>query len=181
VTIREQQPGGLRAGRFRPRRGLRPYDAASGPRGMWRAARSGDRRLRVRQRHHGNARRARGRFALAEAISPARLRQNGPDGLYAVSSKCRITAWQRRQLNFRFSPTAVRGADGRKSFRTSSRYFDEGGMQVQFIVVGTDTLYVAAEKPRQIRQPIVARGLTVYSWRCRSPAGSILLRHRAPC
>ncbi len=67
-------------------------------------------------------------------------------------------------MNIRFSPTAVRGADGTKKLADlSATYFSEGGMQVQFNVVSTQTLYDAQKNPENYTNLIVRiAGFSVY-------------------
>jgi formate C-acetyltransferase len=60
------------------------------------------------------------------------------------------------QLNIRFSPTAVGGPAGTKKLSDLiGTYFDQGGMQVQFNVVGTDTLHEAQADPDKFDNLIV--------------------------
>ena len=58
----------------------------------------------------------------------------------------------------------MRGADGTKKLSDLiGAYFDEGGMQVQFNVVGTDTLYDAQKNPDKYSDLIVRiAGFSVY-------------------
>ena len=59
-------------------------------------------------------------------------------------------------LNIRFSPATVQGEHGDQKLEDLiSTYFDEGGMQVQFNVVSTKTLYDAQEHPDQHTDLIV--------------------------
>ena len=103
---------------------------------------------------------------LAEAISPRQgFDKNGPTAYMLSASKLpHYKLGNGDMLNIRFSPTAVRGADGTKKLSDLiGTYFDEGGMQVQFNVVGTDTLYDAQKNPDAHANLIVRiAGFSVY-------------------
>ncbi len=103
---------------------------------------------------------------LAEAISPRQgFDKNGPTAYMLSASKLpHYKLGNGDMLNIRFSPTAVRGADGTKKLSDLiGAYFDEGGMQVQFNVVGTDTLYDAQKNPDKYSDLIVRiAGFSVY-------------------
>jgi formate C-acetyltransferase len=60
------------------------------------------------------------------------------------------------QLNIRFSPSVVAGEEGDTKLRyLIETYFDMGGMQVQFNVVGAATLYAAQLDPAAFKNLIV--------------------------
>jgi formate C-acetyltransferase len=103
---------------------------------------------------------------LAEAISPRQgFDKNGPTAYMLSAAKLpHYKLGNGDMLNIRFSPTAVRGADGTKKLSDLiGAYFDEGGMQVQFNVVGTDTLYDAQKNPDSYTNLIVRiAGFSVY-------------------
>jgi formate C-acetyltransferase len=95
---------------------------------------------------------------LAEAISPRQgYDKNGPTAYLLSASKLpHYKLGNGDQLNIRFSPSAVRGAEGTRKLRELfATYFDQGGMQVQFNVVGTDTLYDAQKNPDKYENMIV--------------------------
>jgi formate C-acetyltransferase len=109
-----------------------------------------------------------GRFAgtpLADAISPVQgLDLNGP--VAYMSSAARLPhdiLYNGDQLNIRFAPSAVQGDGTEKLRRLIETYFDLGGMQVQFNVVGTDTLLEAQKHPEE-HQSLVVRiaGFSAY-------------------
>ena len=103
---------------------------------------------------------------LAEAISPRQgFDKNGPTSYMLSASKLpHYKLGNGDQLNIRFSPATVRGGDGTKKLRDLiATYFGEGGMQVQFNVVATDTLYDAQENPDKHENLIVRiAGFSVY-------------------
>ena len=103
---------------------------------------------------------------LAEAISPRQgFDRNGPTAYLMSASKLpHYKLGNCDMLNIRFSPSTVRGVDGTKKLSDLiAAYFEEGGMQVQFNVVSTDTLYRAQEKPEDYEDLIVRiAGFSVY-------------------
>jgi formate C-acetyltransferase len=68
------------------------------------------------------------------------------------------------QLNIRFSPPPFRPGDGTAKLRQLiETYFELGGMQVQFNVVGTDTLLEAQKNPEEYRSLVVrSAGFSAY-------------------
>ena len=95
---------------------------------------------------------------LAEAISPRQgFDKNGPTAYLLSAAKLpHYKLGNGDQLNIRFSPSTVRGSEGTKKLRDLiATYFDEGGMQVQFNVVSTETLHEAQEKPDKHEDLIV--------------------------
>ena len=102
-----------------------------------------------------------GRFdgqPLAEAISPRQgFDKNGPTAYLTSAAKLpQVDLMNGTQTNIRFTPSAVRGDEGtKKLYELFSTFFDEGGMQVQFNVVGTETLYDAQEHPEDHQDLIV--------------------------
>jgi formate C-acetyltransferase len=103
---------------------------------------------------------------LAEAISPRQgFDKNGPTAYMMSASKLpHYKLGNGDQLNIRFSPSAVRGEGGTKKLQDLiAAYFDEGGMQVQFNVVATDTLHDAQKNPEKYENLIVRiAGFSVY-------------------
>ncbi|MBF7095616.1 glycyl radical protein [Alkalibacter mobilis] len=104
--------------------------------------------------------------ALAEAISS----RQGFDRSGVISYLNTVTKLPQNilgngdQMNLRFSPSCVSGKEGVEKLRhLISTYFDEGGMEVQFNVVDTQTLYKAQENPDDYRNLIVRiAGFSVY-------------------
>ena len=95
---------------------------------------------------------------LAEAISSRQgFDKNGPTAYLMSAAKLpHYKLGNGDQLNIRFSPSAVRGETGTKKLADLiGTYFDEGGMQVQFNVVATDTLYDAQRNPEKYENMIV--------------------------
>lgn len=101
-----------------------------------------------------------GRYAgtpLADAISPVQgLDLNGP--VAYMTSAARLPhdiLYNGDQLNIRFAPSAVRGDGTAKIRQLIETYFELGGMQVQFNVVGTDTLLDAQKNPEEYKNLVV--------------------------
>nr|MCR5845599.1 hypothetical protein [bacterium] len=95
---------------------------------------------------------------LADAISPRQgFDKNGPTAYLLSAAKLPHTKiGNGDQLNIKFTPTAVAGDEGTIKMRELFQaYFDQGGMQVQFNVVGLDTLYDAQEHPEDHKNLIV--------------------------
>ena len=95
---------------------------------------------------------------IADAISPRQgFDKNGPTAYLRSASKLpHVDLSNGDQLNIRFSPASVRGDDGTEKLRHMiETYFDLGGMQVQFNVVGTEELRVAQKKPLEYKDLIV--------------------------
>ncbi len=98
------------------------------------------------------------RDPLAEAISPKQgYDKNGPTALMKSAAKLpHIRLLNGDQMNIRFSPATVTGVEGNMKIRQMIQsYFDLGGMQVQFNVVGTETLYDAQKNPDNYKEMIV--------------------------
>ena len=134
-------------------------NAATGPRGKWR----GGTFTMTTHIEFGEKTMATpdGRKAftpLAEAISPRQgFDHNGPTAYLSSAAKLpHYKLGNGDQLNIRFSPATVRGEEGtRKLSYLIDTYFQEGGMQVQFNVVGTDDLHKAQEHPEDYENLIV--------------------------
>jgi len=95
---------------------------------------------------------------IADAISPRQgYDKNGPTAYLRSAAKLpHLKLANGDQLNIRFSPTAVRGDMGAvKLQELIATYFDLGGMQVQFNVVGTEQLYEAQKNPLENKDLIV--------------------------
>ncbi len=103
---------------------------------------------------------------LAEAISPRQSFDiNGPTAYLMSAAKLpHYKLGNGDQLNIRFSPSTLSGEDGTKKLADLiATYFQEGGMQVQFNVVSTKTLYDAQERPEKYDDLIVRiAGFSVY-------------------
>jgi len=95
---------------------------------------------------------------IADAISPRQgFDKNGPTAYLRSAAKLpHAKLANGDQLNIRFSPTAVQGDVGARKLRELiATYFDLGGMQVQFNVVGTDKLKEAQKAPLEHKDLIV--------------------------
>jgi len=101
-----------------------------------------------------------GRYAgtpLADAMAPVQgMDTSGPVAYMSSAAKLpQDILYNGDQLNIRFTPTALQG-DGAKKVRSLiESYFDLGGMQVQFNVIGTDTLLAAQKNPEEYQNLIV--------------------------
>ena len=102
-----------------------------------------------------------GRFTgepLADAISPSQSRDtNGPTAVF-MSSECfdhtKIAGGI--ALNLRMHPTVLSREDGVIKLRDMTKaYFDNGGMEVQYNVVDTETLRAAQAAPTEYRDLVV--------------------------
>jgi pyruvate-formate lyase len=64
----------------------------------------------------------------------------------------------------KFHPTSVRGKEGTDKLRQFvSTFFDEGGMQIQYNVVDSDTLRKAQATPEEYRDLVVrVAGFSAY-------------------
>lgn len=101
-----------------------------------------------------------GRYAgtpLADAISPVQgLDTNGPIAYMTSAAKLpHDILYNGDQLNIRFSPTALQGGGEKKIRDLIATYFELGGMQVQFNVVGSEMLRAAQETPEKYSNLIV--------------------------
>ena len=102
-----------------------------------------------------------GRFLgtpLAEAISPRQgFDKNGPTAYLTSAAKLpQVKLGNGDQCNIKFSPSVCQGEQGTRHLQQLiSTYFDQGGMQVQFNVVGVDTLHDAQEHPEDHQNLIV--------------------------
>ena len=95
---------------------------------------------------------------MADAISPRQgYDVSGPTAYLTSASKLpHIDLMNGDQLNIRFSPSVVAGEEGNTKLRCLiETYFDMGGMQVQFNVVGAVTLYAAQLDPAAYKNLIV--------------------------
>jgi formate C-acetyltransferase len=134
-------------------------NSARGPRGKWR----GGTFTMTTHIDFGNVTLATpdGRPAftpLAEAISPRQgFDKNGPTAYLTSAAKLpHYKLGNGDQLNIRFSPATVSGEEGtRKLCDLIATYFEQGGMQVQFNVVSTQTLPDAQKHPEKYENLIV--------------------------
>ena len=95
---------------------------------------------------------------IADAISPRQgFDKNGPTAYLVSAAKLpHMKLSNGDQLNIRFTPFSVAGDEGAEKLRNLiSTYFDLGGMQVQFNVVGTEQLYEAQKDPLNHKDMIV--------------------------
>jgi len=95
---------------------------------------------------------------IADAISPRQgFDLNGPTAYLRSAAKLpHLKLANGDQLNIRFSPSSVMGGAGAQKLRDLiSTYFQLGGMQVQFNVVGTEKLREAQKNPLEHKDLIV--------------------------
>jgi pyruvate formate-lyase/glycerol dehydratase family glycyl radical enzyme len=95
---------------------------------------------------------------LADAASPAQGRdKNGPTAVF--NSSCCVDYEKYMDgiaLNLRIHPTALRGEDGIGKLRDMTKvYFENGGMEVQYNVISTETLRAAQKDPKTYRDLVV--------------------------
>ncbi len=135
------------------------FNAATGPRGGWRP---GTFTMTTHMSYGGilgaTPDGRANRDPLAEAISPKQgYDKNGPTALLKSAAKLpHIRLLNGDQMNIKFSPATVQGHEGTVKIKTLMRsYFDLGGMQVQFNVVGVDSLYDAQKNPENYKEMIV--------------------------
>ncbi len=95
---------------------------------------------------------------IADAMSPAQSRDKlGPTAVFEST----ICFNHHHYLggiavNLRIHPSSLKGADGVEKLRDITRaYFENGGMEVQYNVVDTETLRKAQESPEEYRNLVV--------------------------
>ena len=95
---------------------------------------------------------------LADAISPAQGRdKNGPTSIF-VSACCfdHTRFMDGIALNLRMHPTVLSREDGIAKLRDLTKaYFENGGLEVQYNVVDTETLRAAQADPKAYRDLVV--------------------------
>ena len=95
---------------------------------------------------------------IADAMSPAQSRdKNGPTAIFA-STECfnHEHFMDGIALNIRMHPTVLSRADGVEKLRDLTKaYFENGGMEVQYNVVDTDTLRKAQKNPDDYKNLVV--------------------------
>jgi formate C-acetyltransferase len=95
---------------------------------------------------------------LADAVSPAQSRDtNGPIAVFK-SSECfdhtKIAGGI--ALNLRMHPSVLSREDGIAKLRDMTKtYFENGGMEVQYNVIDTETLRAAQSEPTEYRDLVV--------------------------
>jgi pyruvate formate-lyase/glycerol dehydratase family glycyl radical enzyme len=95
---------------------------------------------------------------IADATSPAQGRDlNGPTSVF--NSTCCFDHTRYMDgiaLNLRIHPSAVKTEDAKASLRDMTKaYFDNGGMEVQYNVVSSETLRAAQKDPATYRDLVV--------------------------
>jgi formate C-acetyltransferase len=95
---------------------------------------------------------------IADAMSPSQSRDtNGPTAVFA--SSCCFDHHHYLggiALNLRMHPTVLSRDDGISKLRDMTKaYFENGGMEVQYNVVDTETLRKAQVEPTQYRDLVV--------------------------
>lgn len=96
--------------------------------------------------------------ALADAASPAQGRdENGPTGVFNSSICYDHTRYMGGiAINLRIHPAALNGEYGIAKLRDlTKKFFDEGGMEVQYNVVSSETMRAAQEDPQTYRDLVV--------------------------
>ena len=79
---------------------------------------------------------------------------NGPIALIKSGVKLDPTEFRSVQLNMKFHPNAIRGAEGSRNFVDFIKsYFDMGGYHVQFNIVDSNMLRDAPEAPLELPRP----------------------------
>jgi len=95
---------------------------------------------------------------IADAASPSQSRDfNGPTAIF-LSSTCfdHSCYMDGMALNIRIHPTSVgTESDMKKLYMMTKAYFDNGGMEVQYNIVSTDTMRAAQETPDDYRDLVV--------------------------
>ncbi len=95
---------------------------------------------------------------IADAMSPAQSRDiNGPTAVFASSCCFDHTRFMDGiALNLRMHPTVLSREDGIAKLRDMTKaYFENGGLEVQYNVVDTDTLRAAQADPKAYRDLVV--------------------------
>ena len=95
---------------------------------------------------------------LADAASPAQGRdKNGPLAVFCSSACYDQTNFLGGiALNMRMHPSVLSNDSGRdKLISATQGYFDNGGMEIQYNVVDSDTLRHAQENPEEYRDLVV--------------------------
>ena len=104
--------------------------------------------------------------ALADAVlSPMPgTDRNGPTGVILSATRIDCTPMRGGQLNLKFHPSALHGAEGSRKLLALCRiYFELGGPHVQFNVVDSRMLEHAREHPEQYRDLLVrVAGFSAY-------------------
>lgn len=98
------------------------------------------------------------REPIADAISPRQgFDKKGPTSyLHSALKLPHRELGNGDALNIRFSPSSVSGDAGAEKLKALIKtYFQQGGMQVQFNVVGTQELRAAQEKPLEHKDLVV--------------------------
>ncbi len=96
--------------------------------------------------------------AIADAASPSQgADKNGPTSIFMSSVAYDQSRFMNSlALNLRFTPTALKtDSDIEKLIAMIKTYFNAGGMEVQFNIVDTKTLYDAMEKPENYTNLVV--------------------------
>ena len=95
---------------------------------------------------------------IADAMSPCQSRdKNGPTAVFVSSCVFDQTRFMDGiALNLRMHPTVLSRDDGLVKLRDMTKaYFDNGGLEVQYNVVDTETLKAAQTDPKAYRDLVV--------------------------
>lgn len=103
---------------------------------------------------------------LADGISPVQgMDKNGPVSLLnSVMNFDQSEYGNGTLMNMKFHPTALKGADGLMKLRTiMETYFENGGMELQLNIIGSDTLRDAQKNPENYKDLVVrVAGFSAY-------------------
>lgn len=95
---------------------------------------------------------------LSDGISPSQATDKfGPIPILQAASKLKQSHdYNGTLLNMKFHPKSVEGDEGReKLIRLVQTYFEQGGMHIQYNVIGSDTLRDAQKHPDQYRDLVI--------------------------
>ena len=95
---------------------------------------------------------------LSDGISPSQATdKHGPIPILQGAAKLKQSHdYNGTLLNMKFHPKSVEGQEGiDKLIRLVQTYFDEGGMHIQYNVVGSDTLRDAQKHPEKYRDLVI--------------------------
>jgi formate C-acetyltransferase len=103
---------------------------------------------------------------LTDGISPVQgMDKHGPVSLLNSILNFDQSEYGNGTLcNMKFHPTALKGADGLMKLRTiMETYFEEGGMELQLNIIGSDTLRDAQKHPENYKDLVVrVAGFSAY-------------------
>jgi len=105
-------------------------------------------------------------ISLANALSPVQGADvSGPTATINSVTRCKATNWKDGMvLDMKFSPSFFTQPLHRKMFRALVQtYFEQGGMEIQFNVIGRETLLAAQREPEKYKNLVVrVSGFSAY-------------------